>query len=320
MEKIPGVTAAGLIGPWPPLVNGGDVPMPVFTAETIDLRPSNAAAAAAFYTVSPDYFLAAGTALLAGRAFTLHDDENAPRVAVINQEFAHRIFGSVANAVGGYYKMRDGTRIQAVGVVEDGKYMSLTEDPTPAMFFPILQSPSREAYLVVRSNGNPQQLAEAMRNALRDLDRGLPADIYTWSQALDLALFPAHMAALSLGVLGAMGAMLSVTGIFGLAAYSVSKRKRELGIRMTLGARRREVLRAALGRAFKLLAFGSASGLILGVLASRVLAAIVYSATPGDPLVLSGAVGAMLLLGLLATWIPAQRALSLDPARLLREE
>jgi ABC-type antimicrobial peptide transport system permease subunit len=125
---------------------------------------------------------------------------------------------------------------------------------------------------------------------------------------------------MSLGVLGVMGAMLSVTGIFGLAAYSVSKRNRELGIRMALGAQRKEVLQAALGRAFKLLALGSAAGLLLGILATRVLAFIVYQATPRDPLVLAGVVLAMSLLGLLATWIPAQRALSIDPMILLREE
>ena len=125
---------------------------------------------------------------------------------------------------------------------------------------------------------------------------------------------------MALGVLGMMGAMLSITGIFGMAAYSVSKRLRELGIRVALGAQRKEVLQAALGRAFKLLAFGSAAGLLLGILASRVLAYIVYQATPRDPLVLSGVVLAMSLLGLLATWIPARRALSVNPMRLLREE
>jgi ABC-type antimicrobial peptide transport system permease subunit len=113
---------------------------------------------------------------------------------------------------------------------------------------------------------------------------------------------------------------MSITGIFGMAAYSVSKRLRELGIRIALGAQRKEVLQAALGRALKLLALGSAVGLLLGILASRVLASIVYQATPRDPLVLAGAVLAMLLLGLLATWIPAQRALSLDPVTLLREQ
>src|SRR5437868_9912184 len=133
-------------------------------------------------------------------------------------------------------------------------------------------------------------------------------------------LFPAQMATITLGVMGAIGALLAITGIFGMAAYSVSKRLRELGIRIALGAQRKEVLEAALGRAFKLLTFGSAAGLLLGILASRVLASIVYQATPRDPLVLAGVVLAMLLFGLLATWIPAQRALSVDPAILLREE
>jgi ABC-type antimicrobial peptide transport system permease subunit len=112
-------------------------------------------------------------------------------------------------------------------------------------------------------------------------------------------------------------AILSINGVFGMAAYSVSKRLRELGIRMALGAQRKEVLETALGRAIKLLAFGSAAGLLLGILASHVLASVVYRATPRDPLALAGAVLAM---GLLATWIPAQRALSIDPVILLREE
>ena len=137
---------------------------------------------------------------------------------------------------------------------------------------------------------------------------------------MDGALFASRVATVSLGVLGMMGAMLAITGIFGMAAYSVSKRKRELGIRIALGAQRKEVLQAALGRALKLLAFGSAAGLLLGILASRVLAFIVYQATPRDPLVLAGVVVAMLFLGLLATWIPAQRALSIDPSILMREE
>jgi ABC-type antimicrobial peptide transport system permease subunit len=105
-----------------------------------------------------------------------------------------------------------------------------------------------------------------------------------------------------------------------MAAYTVSKRLKELGIRIALGAQRKEVLQAALGRALQLLVWGSAAGLILGVLAGQVLAAIVYQATPRDPLVLAMVVLVMALLGLIATWLPAQRALSLDPAQLLREE
>ncbi len=318
IETIAGVTSVGLVST-PPLRMVSDIES-VFNDRTTDLRSSNAAATAITYGISPEYFHAAGTALLSGRTFTWHDDKNAPRVAVINQEFARKIFASITNAISKYYKMQDGTRIQVVGIVQDGKYRSLTEDPQPAMFLPLLQSPSSQTMLVVRSKRDPGQLADAMKNRLRNLDAGLPSFIETWNQELSSALLPSRMAAVSLGVLGIMGAMLSITGIFGMAAYSVSKRLKELGIRMALGAQRKEVLQAALGRAFKLLAFGSVAGLVLGILASRVLSAIVYQATPRDPLVLAGVVLAMALLGLFATWIPAQRALSLDPSTLLRDQ
>ena len=174
--------------------------------------------------------------------------------------------------------------------------------------------------MVVRSGRDPQQIAAAMQDAMRKLDRELPLDMRRWDQELELSLFGSRMATLSLGVLGAMGAMLSITGTFGIAAYSVSKRLKELGIRMALGAQRKEALQAALGRAARLLAIGSAAGLALGILASRVMALIVYQATPRDPVVLAGVVLVMALLGLLGTWIPAQRALSLDPMTLLREK
>jgi len=318
LAAVPGVKSVGLVDRLP-LYYGANGTH-VFTDKTADLRPSNAAAETVIYNISPEYFDAAQTTLLAGRRLSWHDDKSAPPVAVVNREFASKLFGSASNAIGGYFKRLDGTRIQVVGIVEDGKYGSLAEDPQPAMFLPILQSPTSLMSLVVRSNGDPQQLAPALKTSVTQLDAGLPFTIRTWNQELESALFPSRMATLSLGVLGVLGAMLSITGIFGMAAYSVSKRKRELGIRMALGAQRKEVLQAALGRAFKLLAFGSAAGLLLGILASRVLASIVYQATPRDPLVLAGVILAMALLGLLATWIPAQRALSLDPLILLREE
>jgi ABC-type antimicrobial peptide transport system permease subunit len=258
---------------------------------------------------------------LAGRAFTADDDGKAPRVALVNREFAGKILGSVTAVLGKHFKMPDGTRVEVVGIVEDGKYTAnLAEDPQPAMFLPILQNPASDTWLVVRSSRDPEQLAAAMRSKLRNLDAGLPAFIQTWDEEMNGAMFASRMATVSLGVLGVMGAMLSITGIFGMAAYSVSKRLRELGIRIALGAQWKEVLQSALGRPLKLLALGSAAGLILGILATRVLAYIVYQATPRDPLVLGGVVFAMLLLGMVATWIPAQRALSIDPLVLLREE
>jgi predicted permease len=317
LEIIPGVKSVGMVDRLP-LYYGANSTI-VFTDQTADLRPTNAAAEAMIYKISPEYFNAAQTSLLAGRTFTWHDDKDAPRVAVINRQFANKIFGSTRNAVGNYYKA-EGARIQVVGIVEDGKYASLAEDPQPAMFFPVLQSPSTQLCLVVRSNGDPQQLGTAIKSTVQNLDAGLPFTLHTWTQELESALFPSRMATLALGVMGTLGAMLSVTGIFGMAAYSVSKRLKELGIRIALGAQRRELLQAALGRAFKLLAVGSVAGLLLGILASRVLAFIVYQATPRDPVVLAGVLLAMMFVGLLATWIPAQRALNIDPLQLLREE
>jgi predicted permease len=315
---IPGVESAAIIGRTP--LFGGGFGAPIFTDQTTDLRPSNAVVTASRFNTSPGYLHTAGTALLAGRDFSWHDDKASPRVAIVNRELAAKIFGSVNAAVGARFKLRDGTRVLVIGVVEDGKYQSLTEDPETALFLPISQAPMAETTLVVRSARDSRQLTGALQSTVQSLDRGLPLYIESWNQQLDLPLFPARIATVSLGVLGLMGAMLSITGIFGMAAYSISKRMRELGIRVAIGARPTEVLQSALGRAFKLLVFGSAAGLILGLLAARVLASIVYQATPRDPLVLAGVVLAMLLLGLLATWIPAQRALSVDPLILLREE
>ena len=325
VAAIPGVKSVGLTDLAPLNMDGNRAS--IFTDKTTELTPSNAVAHPFMFNISPEYLSAAGTALLAGRDFSWHDDKNAPPVAVINQEFARKIFGSAAGAIGGYYKRQDGARVQVVGVVENGKYFSLAEPQQLAMFLPILQStssikqlPASQSWLVVRSEGDQQQLAAAIRLQLRDLDEGLPAYIQPWSKEMGAVLFAPRMATVALGMMGVMGAMLSVTGIFGMAAYSISKRMRELGIRMALGARRKQVLQAALGRPFKLLIFGSAAGLVLGIFASRVLASIVYQATSRDPLILAGVVLAMSLLGLLATWIPARRALSVNPLILLREE
>ena len=319
VEAIPGVTAAAVSNTI--LLSGENFSnMAVFKDSTTDLRMSNAATNTYTQQISPGYFHAACTALLAGRTFTLHDDQRAPRVAVINREFARRVFGSETDALGKYYKAMDGTRIQVVGIVEDGRYRMLTEDPQPATFLPLLQSPSSSTWLIVRSNRDSQELAVALESSLRSLDEGLPFSIRTWNEELDSALFASRVATISLGVLGGLGAMLALTGIFGMASYSVSKRLRELGIRAALGAQRKELLWTALGRAWRLLAFGSGVGLLLGLAATKVLSSIVYQATPRDPLVLAGVVLAMLLLGLLATWIPAQRALGADLLALLREE
>ena len=323
VAKIPGVASAGFIDYLPLGLGWNDTA--VYASHTTDLRESNEIAETTTYSISPGYFQASGVTLLAGRNLNLHDDSKAPKVAVVNREFARKVFGSVAQAVGGYFKVHDvkvhdGQRIEVAGVVEDGKYKTLTEDPRPVFFVPLLQMPSTATSLVVRSDGDPLSLAGSVHDTIRGLDAGLPATITAWEKALDSALFAARMATISLGVLGLLGAMLAVTGIFGMASYSVSKRLRELGIRVALGAQRKEVLQAALGRTFRLLATGAVAGLLLGLAATRVLSYIVYQATPRDPAVLAGVVLTMLLLGLLAAYAPARRALSIDPVILLRDQ
>ena len=318
MQTVPGVTSVGLVDQLP--LNGGVRQGLIFRDESTDLKPANAADTTSIIAISSNYLCTAGTALLAGRGFTPHDDEDAPRVAVINQEFARRIFGSPAKALGGYFKIQNGTRIQVVGVAEDGKYENLTEDHRPAMFLPILQSPASDTWLVIRSAGDARPLATALKSKLKEIDSSLPSFIQSWDTAMGLPLFPARIATAALGILGLIGAMLSFAGIFGMAAYSVSRRMKEMAIRMAVGAQHTQILQAALGRSFTSLALGSVAGLSLGILVSRLLSFLVYQATPRDPLVLAGAVLTMSLVGLLATWIPAQRALSLQPLTLLRED
>ncbi|MGB6133551.1 MAG: ABC transporter permease [Acidobacteriaceae bacterium] len=318
VRQIPGVTAAGYTDNLPLGLSDGD--SYVYTDTTTDYRPTNYAADAMNYNVSPDYIKAAGTVLLAGRDLSMHDDAKAPIAALVNRNFAEKVFGGVRQAVGGHFKFWGGNRAVVVGVVENGKYRTLTEDQQPAMFFSFLQHKASGTYLVVRSQRDAQEMAAALESTMTGLDPGLPFKVTTWDGEMATALFPARVATVALGVLGLLGAMLAVTGIFGMASYVVSRRMRELGIRVALGAGQRDVLGAALGRAFRVLAIGSAAGVALGVLGTRVLSHIVYQATPKDPVVLGGVIATMLALGLAATWLPARRALAVDPMILLRDE
>lgn len=316
-EKIPGVTAVGTSNAAPPSVMGGDEA--VYRQGTADFRSSNSILHAMFYSISPGYLHAAGTKLLAGRSFTWHDDEKAPKVAIVNETFARTMFGK-SSAIGKLFLLHGGTLYRIVGVVEDGKYRTLTESPQPAMFFPLAQNQDSSTVLVVRSNLGASEIAADLQRTLSGVAPDVPFTIQSWPSSLGVVYFPAQVAAASLGIMGLLAAMLAVTGIFGMAAYSVSKRMKELGIRIALGAQPAQLMRSALGRPLILLLSGSVAGLVLGVLASHLLAQIVYEATPRDPVVMLGVVVTMALLGMLATWIPARRALHIDPNQLLHEE
>lgn len=318
--QIPGVTAVGTMDE-PPLNAGGSTE-PVWPEGTQDFRGSNSLIAAHYYVISPGLLQAAGVHLLAGRDFTWHDDNHAPHVALVNATLARTVFGSVAGAIGRRFAEPGRTPViyEVVGVVEDGKYDAITEAQQAAMFWPLAQNNENDTTLVVRSNRPPAEIAAALESMMTKIDPSLPVTIQSWPDALALVLFPARVATVALGVLGLLAGILAATGIFGMASYAVARRLREMGIRVALGAQRVQVLRAVLGRTMLLLGIGSVAGLALGALGTRVLASVVYQATVCDPLVVTGAVGAMVLIGLMAAAVPARRAVSVEPAALLRDE
>jgi predicted permease len=316
-RQIPGVTAAGIISETP-LGTGGSS-TPVFRTGTNDFRQSNSAFGAKYFSISPGYLEAAGTHLLSGRDFTWHDDDKAPRIAIVNQTFAQKMFGN-ESPLGRSFLMGEASPCEIVGIIEDGKYDSLTEEPWAAMFFPLNQFPDTDTTLVVRSQLHPSEIVPSLRKTLAQIDPSLPFVIQTWPDALAFVQFPARIATATIGVMGLFAAMLAVTGVFGMAMYSVSKRFKEFGIRVALGAQSVQLIRVALARPLVVLLTGSAAGLLLGALASKLLAYVVYQATPYDPVVLIGVMLTIAILGLVATWIPAQRTLHVHPARLLREE
>jgi ABC-type antimicrobial peptide transport system permease subunit len=164
-------------------------------------------------------------------------------------------------------------------------------------------------------------MAATVRKLIRDLDPGIPIRQSTdWTSSLALSLFPAQVATVALGLFGAFGLLLSITGTFGLASYTVSKRRRELSIRVALGAQAKQILSVALGRMLTLLTAGSLAGILLGVAASKVLSAIVFQATAQDPIVLFAVALTILITGAVSVAGPVRRALLVDPANVLRDQ
>jgi hypothetical protein len=268
--------------------------------------------------ISPAYFEAAGTRLLSGRDVSWHDTAQTPYVAVVNATFARKMWG-VAPAIGQRFIVFGHLR-EVVGVVEDSKYNEIGESPPPAFYLPFSQHEQANTTFVVRSQRAQNETAAALERTLSGFAPDASIAVQSWRDAMGHALFPSQAAASGLGVMGLLAAMLAVTGIFGMAAYNVSRRMKELGIRVALGARTRHVLNAAVGRPTILLGVGSLVGLLLVVFASRLLGQVVYQANPRDPVVVVGAVLTMALLGIAASAIPALRALAVDPSKLLREE
>jgi predicted permease len=316
VRSIPGVTAAGTVGKVP--FTGGLRGIPVFPPGTTEFTLNNSVLEPYGLTISPAYFEAVGTRLLSGRDVSWHDTAQTPYVAVVNQTFARKMWGH-APAIGQRFIVFGHLR-EVVGVVEDSKYNEIGESPLPAFYLPISQNEQAHTTFVVRSQRAQNETAAALERILSGFAPDAPLTVQSWRDAMGNALFPSRAAASGLGVMGLLAAMLALTSIFGMAAYNVSRRMKELGIRVALGARTKHVMTVAVGRPIVLLVIGSMVGLLLCVFASRLLGQIVYQANPRDPVVMAGAILTMALLGIAASAIPALRALAVDPSKLLREE
>jgi len=316
VQRIPGVTTAGAVNRVP--FTGGLRGVPLFPPGTTDFNLNNSVLAPYVFTMLPGYLETAGTRLLSGRDVSWHDTKTTPYVAIVNRTFAQKMWGETP-AIGKRFILQNHLT-EVVGVAEDGKYYQIMDSQQPAVFLPLLQTKNGVAIFVVRSQRAPNEMAAALERTLTDLEPDARVTVQSWPDAIADTFFPARAAAVVLGVMGLLAAMLAVTGIFGMAAYNVSRRMKELGIRVALGARTRHVIKAAVGRPIVLLGVGSVMGLLLGVFASRLLAQIVYQPNPRDPVVVLSAVLTMALLGIAASAIPALRALAIDPSKLLREE
>jgi predicted permease len=315
-RSIPGVTAAGTVSRTP--MTGGMHGIPIYRPGTTEFKLNNSVLTPYVFPMSPGYLEAAGTRLLSGRDVSWHDTTESPYVAIVNETFARKMWSEMP-AIGQRFILW-GKLTEVVGVAEDGKYHDLQESPQAVAYLPLSQGEDSDAVFVVRSRLAPNEMAAALERTLSGIEPNVPITVQSWSDTLDGELLPARAATVALGVMGLLAAMLAVTGIFGMAAYSVSRRMKELGIRVALGARKTHVMGAAVGRPVVLLGIGSVLGLLAGISASRLLERIVYQANPSDPVVVGGAVLTMALLGLAASAIPARRALAVDPSQLMREE
>ncbi|MEO6527055.1 MAG: ABC transporter permease [Gemmatimonadaceae bacterium] len=283
-------------------------------------QPSQGGTRVSSVEVDAGYFEVVRMPILEGRGFSASDDERAPRVAVINQAFARRFWS--ADAVGRTFH-RDNEVITVVGVAQDAKYSSLGEELQPFVYFAIGQEKrlGYHAELLVRTSGAPTRLAPAIRAAVREIDPLLPAPtVTTLSASTSGVLLPQRVAAMVTAVLGCVGLLLAAVGLYGIVAYSVGQRTREIGVRLALGASRRNVLRLVVGEGMRPVAIGLAIGLVLALGATRLLTSFLFGVSPLDAFTFVGVAAILTAVAAAATYLPARRAAATDPVRALRVE
>ncbi|MEN3334849.1 MAG: hypothetical protein V7641_4214 [Blastocatellia bacterium] len=272
--------------------------------------------------ISPGYFSAMSTPILQGREFSESDDDKATRVAIVNETLARR-FWPDEDPIGKRLAVGspDSVKLQVIGVARDGKYTGMQEDPKPFVYRSVLQSYSGATSLVIRAETDPPQVMTAARREIQQLDAHLPiSSAQTLDEHLSFPLLPTRLAASLLGSFGVLALVLAAIGVYGVMAYTISKRTREIGIRMALGAQKADVLKLVISQGIWLTLTGIAIGLAASLAVTRLMKSLLFGVSATDPLTFAGVAVLLTAVALLACYIPARRATKVDPMMALRHE
>jgi predicted permease len=274
--------------------------------------------------VTPKYFDTLHTPLLLGRDFTDHDTADAPRVVIVNQEFARRLYGNPENAMGKRFRLAQGAPLmEIIGIAKDGRYRNLYEGQQPYMFLPVHQNPRASMALLIsaQSAGVLQAVVKGARREIALMDSRLPAfGVMMAEENLSIAYWGPRMAAGMASTFGALALVLATLGLYSVMTYAVSQRRREIGIRMALGASLREALRLIISQGMRMALIGIALGLAGAFALTRVLASLLLGVDATDSATFVGVTVLLLAVALLACYIPARRAARVDPLAVLRQE
>jgi putative ABC transport system permease protein len=320
-RAIPGVEAVGAIDDLP-LSGDRDA-----NAIAIAGRPPQALhelPVAQVRSVSPDYFRTMRIPLIAGRAFDSRDASTSPAVVLITQTTAHRLFPGedpVGQRLTYGVPTTQSQWLTIVGIVGDVRDLGLEEQADLEVYQPYPQATFSYMTLVVRTTGSPAASIGVVRDAIHRIDPALPlSEGQAMESVVAFALAARWFNMLLLGLLAAIALVLAGVGIYGVIAYGVVRRRREIGVRVALGAQRRDVLTLVIGRGLRLTGIGIAAGVAASLLLTRLLASLLYSVHPHDPLTLTGVAALLVAVALLASYLPARRALRVDPTVTLRQE
>jgi putative ABC transport system permease protein len=314
VREVPGVTDVALAS-WLPLE--GEVTESSYTAEGADARTEADAKRVQVIVVSGGYFRVMGIPLRRGRDLTPQDDAEAPPVAVVSETFARQAWPG-RDALGKRFKPGPSDSPSpwrtVVGIVPDVRAHRLEDDPVAQVYWSYLADTPTAIRLATRTRSDPAALAEAIRAAVQTIDRDQPVfAVRTMEQIIGAQLAPRRLATLSLGVFAALAAVLAAIGLYGLLSYTVTQRRREIAVRMALGASPGRIVASVCGDGLRLAVAGTAIGLIAAVSLGRVVASLVFGIRPGDLATLLAATCAMLMIALTACLVPARRAAAVDP-------